>query len=689
MMKVVSFRFLALIILSVWFGVNTSNCQPLPCNPLKDNNVHRWIEKNFAKGKIPPFSFVIGGISSNDFIMSWQYSAEKLKLSDPDKEEYVYSYTDNQSGLVVRCAVTCFNDFQAIEWVLKFSNVSDKNTPVIEKALVIDHSFVSGDKGTFILRHMKGSKGGKDDFMPLEDTLEIGKTVRLTPAGGRSSDNTASPFFNIKNPTSDGLIVAIGWSGKWYADLCQTGENILSLRTGMEKMKLILYPKEEIRTPGICILFWKGEEPMAGHNQFRRFILTHKTRNNSIPPPLAISLSPNSPSPCNGFFGCLTDTFAIAKIDQLKQSGIVPEVCWMDAGWYQGGGDNWQIIGDWKAEKKRFPNGLKPVADATHSIGAKFLLWFEPERVAEGTKLATEHESWLIRLPGYKKNSYTGKQEFVYNLGLKEARLWLTDYISDFIKKEGIDYFRQDFNLDPMPFWEVNDKPDRIGMSEIRHIEGLYAFWDSLLVRFPHLIIDNCASGGRRIDLETISRSSPLWRSDYLMDEPEGLQNHTYGLNYYIPVHGTGNLSFSPYDFRSGMSSTMVLFWDIINQPRQLIPQMQQSVSDFKRLRPYYFGDYYPLTGTKTLLHDNGWLAYQLNRPEKGDGIIMAFRRKSCFTRSVEIKLRGISKKANYELFNEDSHTKVTKSGEELMRGLILSVDEKPGSLLIGYKKLK
>ena len=488
MMKVVPFRFLTLIILPVLFGMNTSNCQSLPDNLLNDNNVHQWVEKNFAKGKIPPFSFVLDGISSDVFIRNWQYSAEKLESSDPDKEEYAYSYTNNQNGLVVRCAVTCFNDFQAIEWVLKFSNTSEKNTPVIEKALVIDHSFVSGAKGNFILRHMKGSKGGKDDFMPLEDTLKIGKTVRLTPAGGRSSDNTALPFFNIKNPTSGGLIVAIGWSGKWYSDLCQTRENILSLRSGMEKMKLILYPKEEIRTPGVCILFWKGDEPMKGHNQFRRFILAHKTRSNSMPPPLAISLSPNSPSPCNGFFGCLTDTFAIAKIDQLKQSGIVPEVCWMDAGWYQGGGDNWQIIGDWKVEKKRFPNGLKPVADATHSIGAKFLLWFEPERVAEGTKLATEHEGWLLRLPGDKKNSYTGKQEFVYNLGLKEARLWLTDYISDFIKKEGIDYFRQDFNLDPMPYWEVNDKPDRIGISEIRHIEGLYAFWDSLLVRFPHLV---------------------------------------------------------------------------------------------------------------------------------------------------------------------------------------------------------
>jgi hypothetical protein len=38
--------------------------------------------------------------------------------------------------------------------------------------------------------------------------------------------------------------------------------------------------------------------------------------------------------------------------------------------------------------------------------------------------------------------------------------------------------------------------------------------WDELRQRHPKLTIDNCASGGRRIDLETCSRSYPLWRSD-------------------------------------------------------------------------------------------------------------------------------------------------------------------------------
>ncbi len=72
-------------------------------------------------------------------------------------------------------------------------------------------------------------------------------------------------------------------------------------------------------------------------------------------------------------------------------------------------------------------------------------------------------------------------------------------------------------------------------MTEIRYIEGLYTFWDELRLRHPNLIIDNCASGGRRIDLETVSRSVALWRSDYRYFEPNGQQCHTYGLSFYLP----------------------------------------------------------------------------------------------------------------------------------------------------------
>ena len=662
------------ILLAMFIFTGTAN--GIPSNDL---NAHIWVEQHFAKGKTPPFSFVYGGKSSDNFIRNWQYRAEKLISTDPNVEEYVYTYSDKQSGLIVKCMVTCFNDFNAVEWVMKFSNTSGKNTLLIEKSAVIDYAFVSEGKGNFILHHANGSNAKVTDFQPIDETMQIGKSTYMTPVGGRSSDNTAFPFFNIETPGHQGIMVAVGWTGKWYADVRQLDEKTISLKSGMEKMQIKLYPKEEIRTPKICLLFWKGEDRMIGHNQFRQFVLIHHTRKingNHVELPFSTFLAREGPPPCNEHT-CATESFSVALINRHKQFNIVPEVFWLDAGWYACDG-KWPNVGNWSPNIENFPNGLKPVTDAAHKVGAKFLLWFEPERVTEGTLFANQNPDWLLKLSG-NKNA-------LFDLGDNEARLWLTDYISNFLNYEGIDYYRQDFNFNPMPYWEANDKPERIGISEIRHTEGLYAYWDSLLIRFPNLLIDNCASGGRRIDLETISRSSPLWRTDYQYGEPDGSQCHAYGLNFYLPLHGTGNFTVSPYHFRSNMSTSMVINWDI-NSREHSQSELQKYFSEFKRLRPYFYGDYYPLTLTENMTKDNVWLAYQQNRPENGDGIILAFRRKNCEEESVFVKLRGIDSKENYDLIDEDSQLKITVSGERLLEGHLLTLKNKPGSLLIWYKK--
>ena len=656
--------------------------QSIPANNVE---IRQWIEQQFNKGKIPPFSFVYGGKESHSFIKSWQFKSEKIKVTEPDSEAFVYSYTDKQSGLVVTCNVIVFNDFPAVEWVLKFSNTSGKNTPLIEKVAVIDYSFVTENKGTLILHHTKGSNAERSDFQPIDEKLQVGKPVYMTPSGGRSSDNTAFPFFNIETPDKQGIIAAIGWTGKWYANVLQTNENTVSLKSGMEKMRMNLYANEEIRTPKICLLFWKGAERMVGHNQFRQFILAHHSRKINgrfAEYPLSGSFDYGDPEPC-GEYNCLTEEFAVALVKRYQLFKILPEVFWLDAGWYTGCGWDkekggwWQNVGNWTVDKERFPNGLKPVSDAVHKTGAKFMVWFEPERVSPGSMIDREHPEWLIKLKG--------NENYLFDLGNKDALKWLTELISNLLANEGIDYYRQDFNFDPMPYWEANDKPGRVGISEIRHIEGLYTFWDSLLERFPNLLIDNCASGGRRIDLETTSRSSPLWRTDYQYGEPNGYQCHTFGLNFYLPIHGTAIYKTDNYTFRSGLGGTAVMNWEVTGKASEPIPSIQKRIQDYKNLRPYFYGDYYPLTESRNNTGENVWLAYQLNRPNMKDGIVIAFRRNGSTNETIRTKLCGLEENTTYELFYEDYGLKTRNSGHELMEGFEITIPQKPSSLLVKY----
>ena len=647
-----------------------------------------WVDQHFAKGTNPPFSFMYDGRKSNTFLKGWEYSVESIKPVETNVEERTYTYSDPKSKLIVRCYVTIFTDFPAVEWIIRFYNSSSRNSPIIESTAAIDESFGSEIKGSFMLHHSKGSNAERSDFRMFDDKLEVGKNVFMTPTGGRSSDNTAFPFFNIESPNNQGVVVAVGWTGKWYADVSQVNEQTVSLKSGMEKLRLTLYPNEQIRTPKICLLFWKGDEKMIGYNLFRQFILSHHSRKidgKFAEYPLSGSFDYGDPAPCSEY-NCLTADYAIAIVNRCQQFKALPELFWLDAGWYTGcgwdkkNGDWWQNVGNWSVDKERFPEGLKPVSDAVHKVGAKFMVWFEPERVRPGTEIDAQHSEWITKLPH--------NDNYLFDLGNPSARLWLTDHISDMIKKEGIDYYRQDFNFDPMPYWEAMNKPDRVGIPEIRHIEGLYAFWDSLLVRFPKLLIDNCASGGRRIDLETTSRSAPLWRTDYQYGEPNGYQCHTYGLSFYLPIHGTAIYRTDSYTFRSGLGGTAVLNWEVTGKESEPIPAIQKRIADYKELRPFFYGDYYPITENRNNTGDNVWLAYQLNRPLQSDGVVIAFRRSGATNEILKSKLYGLEPSSSYALFYEDYGLTIQKKGSELMENLEITIPQKGASLLIRYRKI-
>lgn len=62
------------------------------------------------------------------------------------------------------------------------------------------------------------------------------------------------------------------------------------------------------------------------------------------------------------------------------------------------------------------------------------------------------------------------------NLGNPEARRWLTDHIDRLLTQEGIDLYRQDFNMDPLEFLRAADAPDRQGITENKHVVGYLAY---------------------------------------------------------------------------------------------------------------------------------------------------------------------------------------------------------------------
>jgi alpha-galactosidase len=319
-----------------------------------------------------------------------------------------------------------------------------------------------------------------------------------------------------------------------------------------------------------------------------------------------------------------------------------------------------------------------------------FLLWVEPERVFQGTELARQHPEWLL---GPVHADALNGDNYMINLGIPEARRAITDLVSDLIRSACVTCYRQDFNFLLVPaLFGGADAPDRVGMAEIRHIEGLYAFWDELLARHPGLIIDNCAGGGQRIDLETISRSVPLWRSDLQCwpFDPLAMQTQTQGLAPWVPLSAGVCEAASTYAVRSALGPGLVTHWgsQVLEAGADLpVNKIRQLMAEAVAMRKYFYGDFYPLLSFS--LAADSWAAWQYDRPDLAEGMVVAFRRHECPFPCWQAKLKALDPEAEYELYSWDDHSARRMSGKALMtEGLGIAIEEKPGSVLFVYQRV-
>ncbi|MBM3501078.1 MAG: hypothetical protein FJX74_20700, partial [Armatimonadetes bacterium] len=615
-------------------------------------------------------------------------------------------YIDPATRLAVEVEARVHDDFPAVEWMVRLRNEGPEDTPAIGDLQALSATLDFAPHAPCTVRYSRGGMCTIDDFALVERSLQPGGRLRLQPGGGRSSSEVL-PFFNVILG-GEGAILAVGWTGEWAAEFARGTDGTLSVRAGMDRTHLILHPGESIRTPRLLLLFWQGE-PIRGHNLLRRFLLKHH-RPRPSGEPLIAPLT-------NGNWGGTPASVHLDNLRRIAEHDLPFEYYWIDAEWFGGPGHWMQHAGDWTVRADLYPDGFEPIRDMLRSTGRKLLLWFEPERVAPDTPWARDHAEWLLEAPPERaitwadygfhmapdewarwecRRNQLNPGDRLLNLGNPNALRFLTDFLSERIESCGIGCFRQDSNIAQLEYWRHADLPDRQGMTEIRYIEGQYALWDELLARHPGLIIDNCASGGRRIDLESIGRATPLWRTDHINLGPSRIafQCHTWGLLHWVPLNGTtaGYLDrVSAYEFRSSLSSALQAgLWGHGDIQQERIPddypfgRARTLLEEYLSLRDCFYGDYYPLT--EYTQAEDAWMAYQLDRPEHADGLVVVLKRpRSPFTRA-RLRLHGLRGDAEYRLTDLDTGGKRTKSGSDLMEeGLKLELAEAPASALIRY----
>jgi alpha-galactosidase len=628
-----------------------------------------------------PFSFVYAGVSSREFLKGWKLTRSSRRI-DEFRTEETQTYKDPATGLELRVVGTMYQDFPTVEWVLYFRNDSTKPTPIIENIQALDTRFERNGEGEFLLHHSKGAPATRNDYEPYETPIPQNSEQRLSAFGGRPTNKDLS-YFNLAWP-DEGVLFSVGWPGQWAAVLKRDAKNGIQVSAGQELTHFSLLPGEEVRTPLIVLQFWNGDW-LDAQNIWRRWMLAHNVPrpNGKLPPPqMAGNTSREFVEMTEA-----TDKDEIQFIDLYKADGLNPDYFWMDAGWYPNNG-SWVNTGTWEVDTKRFPHGLRAVSDHAHSVGVKTIVWFEPERVTKGSWLYENHPEWLLKPPPNPGDQLYENEWRLFNFGDPAARQWMTEHVDRFITEQGVDLYRQDFNMDPLNFWRANDAPDRQGITEIRYVTGYLAYWDELRRRHPGMLIDSCASGGRRNDIETLRRAVPLTRSDYLLEpaEPISQQAQTYGMALWIPYFGTGVSGTDAYKFRSQMTPAIVTGWDLRRKDLD-VAAIRTLVEQWRAIAGDYLGDFYPLTSYS--LEKDVWAAMQFGQADASHGFMLAYRRSGSSYEKAVFKLHGLKSDSSYEVVNVDTKEKQTKSGHDLMTvGVSVELKQAPESALITYRLL-
>ncbi len=540
-----------------------------------ENGTQLWLgdmeirDKRYAGQLLPinrsstlPFAFLYDGAASDTILRTWSSRMETTRL-DANRTRYTRTWKQPNGNLEIRCVAVDYADFPAVEWTLYFKNVGSTDTPILSNIQALDTSLERRTEGEFILHAWRGDTSSPVLYQPLTETLPAKTSRRFAPSDGRGT-NHAFPYYKVEMP-GGGILLAVGWPGQWASSFATDNQRNLRIIAGQGLTHLSLKPGEQVRTPLIAVLFWKGNDTVRAQNLWRRWMWAHnvpRTRDGKLPPAI--------------------------------------------------------LFGNTSAEFNEMIN-------------------------------ANEDN-----------------------------------------QKYFIDLYRQDFNMSPLSFWRGNDTPDRQGITENFHVQGYLAYWDELRRRNPQLIIDSCASGGRRNDLETMRRAVPLHPTDYNYADLVVKQAFHHSLSQWIPYYGSNTVpidTVAPYAIRSGHALGMVLGYDMRRTDLDYA-LLRKLANQWRNIIQCYYGDFYPVLPYS--LSDDNWIAWQFHRPDRNEGVVQAFRRPKSTETTKTLFLRGLDPASQYHLNNFDKDKPATISGREILeKGLPVDIPAKPGAVVIHYKTAK
>ncbi len=613
-----------------------------------------------------PFTFKVDGEQFN--ASEWEKSVEQVKNEDVYEDGVAENiiFKNKNNGLEIRVEAITFNAHATCQWTVYIKNIGKEKSAVISDFYALDSSLSTGKTNLY---YSIGSDTAAADFSLVEKSLSSSEKV-FSGNEGKPTEKYM-PYFNICGEKY-GVVMGIGWTGQWESTFSSEDEKT-NITVKQEELEGYLLPGEEVRSPLVSLSFYKNTNALKGFNLFRNWIMDSVYPEN-------ITKNYYTVMEVAGPMSTRTSDEIITILDNDVDDSVYEntDAFWMDAGWYSYTEGWYEGVGNWTVDTSRYDNGISELSSYAKDKGLGHVLWYEPERVFRNTefyKVGSQKEGWLVDI---------GDDNVMWNLANEDALEYYCEYIANSLKENGVTVYRQDFNFAPLEYWQKADKEyydGRKGICENHYVTNLYKFLDYLCDNIDGLIIDNCASGGKRLDLEMTYRSIPFWRSDYNCsyhsDLFEATQSHTYGISFWLPISGTALWMESEYSARSAIMPLMLM---------DFYSHKHEDFSFHNEQRALMGGNYYPIEFGS--FDKDKILAMQFDSEAGKEGTALIYKRENVKDDEYIVKFNGLSDEVIYNVYDIDNPDEIkTLSGKQLMNdGVAIDLPDGEKAIILMYK---
>lgn len=441
--------------------------------------------------------------------------------------------------------------------------------------------------------------GGWTNEMNREDLILTGGKFVNSSFTGTSSSRSNPLSLMSKNATEDtGSVYGFNlvYSGNHYEafEVNSFGKTRVVAGINPTDFEFLLKPGDNFEIPE-CLISYSDQGFNGLSLNFHNFVRHHIIRGvyrDEERPVLLNSWEAN-------YFNIDEDKlYKLAKCG--KDIGI--ELFVMDDGWFKGRDNDKKSLGDWEADKKKLPGGLKGIADKIHGLGMKFGIWIEPEMINVDSDLYRAHPDFAMDIPG--RDHSEGRNQRLLDLANPAIVDLIIDKIENVLKSARIDYVKWDMNRIVSDVYSHYLPPERQGETLHRYVLGFYRMAEKLTKDFPNILFEGCASGGNRFDLGMLSFFPQIWASDDTdalsrMDIQNGY-SYGYPQNAYtchissVPNHQT--LRSVPLKTRADVAffGNMGIELNLIDLSRKELQELKEEIELYKKYRKLFqYGRFY------------------------------------------------------------------------------------------------